>query len=214
MILHEICSICDVHSRSICFCQDDVYFCLFQVFSQTLFNSFVSHTASELQVGLFCHINVENINRNPPLSFKKPSLSEQSVTLKSICRTPFSEGNTVLLSLKWDFESKQNTSQVLPIGEGAASLYLIPILCYAAHAASTSLDTHLSSPGCFALHATSRSRHGFCFCVQRVVLMETNGWSSWDKFFSWLMERRLGFSLLFSFLIVTAASHYPQPNLR
>lgn len=69
-------------------------FAFLQAFPQTLFNSLVGHTASELQVGHFCNINMETINRNPPLSFKKPSLSEWSVTLKSIWLTPFTEGNT------------------------------------------------------------------------------------------------------------------------
>lgn len=69
-------------------------FAFLQAFSQTLFNPFVSHTASELQIGHFCNINMEIISRNLPLSFKKPSLSEQSITLKSILQTPFTEGDT------------------------------------------------------------------------------------------------------------------------
>lgn len=96
---------------------------------------------------------------------------------KSILRLPLQKVrfNIAIIKISEDFDSKQNTtSQAFPKGEGAGSLYLIPILGYTARGAGTSLDTHLSSAGCFALPATSRSRHGLFFCVQRVVLMETN----------------------------------------
>lgn len=103
-------------------------------------------------------------------------------------------------------------NQALPIGTGAVSPYFIPALAAAPWGKSKPWHTS-QSRGCFALPAASRSRHGLFLCVHRVVLMETNSWGLWDKFFRWLMGRCLGFSLFLFLLIVRTDSQSPQQNL-
>lgn len=103
-------------------------------------------------------------------------------------------------------------SQALPIRMGTGSPYFIPALATPLWDKSKSWHTSRSR-GCFALSAASRSRHGLFLCVQRVVLMETNSWGLWDKFFRWLMGRCLGFSLFLFLLFVRTDSQSPQQNL-
>lgn len=103
-------------------------------------------------------------------------------------------------------------NQALPTGIGAGSPYFIPALAAPLWGKSKSWHTSRSR-GCSALPAASTSRHGLFLCVQRVVLMETNSWGLWDKFFRWLMGRCLGFSLFLFLLIVSTDSQCPQQNL-
>lgn len=101
-------------------------------------------------------------------------------------------------------------NQALPMGIGAGS----PVSCLPwphHHGARASLGTCLV-PAAVLLSLLPAGPGMGCLCVHRVVLMETNSWGLWDKFFRWLMGRCLGFSLFLFLLIVGTDCQSPQQN--